>query len=89
MLERRIIPNINKLMCYRNAFLLVLSALTASNLLAGEQPLSAAQLSEKGKYYELARGVKLDYKEAFRLYCLALNKGDVLANYRLGMNPQP
>ncbi len=53
-------------------------------MLAESVPNSAESLRILGAKYEQARGVKQDYAEAYRLYCLAALQGDPEANYNLG-----
>ncbi len=44
----------------------------------------AASLRQLATRYEHGRGIKVDYKEAYRLYCKAALLGDVPAAYNLG-----
>ncbi len=54
-------------------------------------PLQAAETTKDPKFlrqlganYELGRGVRRNYRRAYRLYCMAAVKGDAAANYHLG-----
>ena len=47
-------------------------------------PRSAEALRLLGARFEQARGMRQDYAEAYRLYCLAALQGDSEANYNLG-----
>ena len=51
---------------------------------ADSLPVSQEALTAKAVRYERALGVKRDYREAFRLYCLAAIQGDEVAGYSLG-----
>ena len=66
---------------------LVVAALNAAVLASAAvaQPRVTHSLLKSAKGYELASGAKRDYKQAFRLYCQALKKGDAAANYHIGM----
>jgi len=59
------------------------AAVLASPVVAQSRVTDSLLKSAKG--YELAAGGKRDYKQALRLYCQALKKGDAAANYHIGM----
>ncbi len=65
----------------------VVAALNAAVLAspAAAQSRVTDSLLKSAKGYELASGVKRDYKQALHLYCQALKKGDAAANYHIGM----
>lgn len=63
----------------------VMLCLLSSVALAGEKATSDPSFGKKARLYEVAIGVKRDYKKAFRLYCLAVKEGEIVANYHLGM----
>ncbi len=61
-------------------FLFVLIPITGS----AEQAIEQDKLRNLAIQYEHGRGVKQDYQEAFRLYCMAADFGDQEAYYDLG-----
>ena len=64
--------------------LALLALLTCLAAIGSEGPPAAAELRELATRYEHGRGVEQDYGEAFRLYCLAAERGDAEAHYHLG-----
>ena len=65
-------------------FTVMVVSLGHPNLWASETSNDPNQLRLLGIKYELGRGVKRDYRRAYRLYCMAVVKGDAGANYHLG-----
>lgn len=65
--------------------LLILILVPASPALnAANQPPTSVDLRQLAENYEHGRGVIQNYAKAYRLYCMAVSRGDVEANYRLG-----
>lgn len=68
-----------------STILLILTFAPASQVLhAVDQPLTSVDLRQLAENYEHGRGVAQNYQKAYRLYCMAVSRGDVEANYRLG-----
>ncbi|MCP4127259.1 MAG: transglycosylase SLT domain-containing protein [Gammaproteobacteria bacterium] len=71
-----------------NTMLLPLMAmaitLVTTPLLAVETSKDPKYLRQLGTNYELGKGVRRNYRRAYRLYCMAAVKGDAEANYHLG-----
>jgi soluble lytic murein transglycosylase-like protein len=64
--------------------LLLAGALAAGTASAQDAIQQAVHLRAQAERYEHARGVSLDYAQAYRLYCKAALLGDSLAAYNLG-----
>jgi hypothetical protein len=70
-------------MHYRASSVLLFLLLTPL-FCAAEKPRQAGDMRQLALRYEHGRGVEQDYQKAFRLYCLAADRGDSEAYYALG-----
>ncbi len=62
----------------------IVTAMLAPSLQASGKSDNPQYLRKLGNNYELGKGVTRNYRRAYRLYCLAVVKGDAEANYHLG-----